>query len=456
MKKLLLIAFAIALIGCKKEVKPDYAIISGKIINKQAGDLTINSEDGIFKEIVSTAEDGTFIDTLSTEIKSYVLYDGINPVFINVDSGFNLNITYDAKAFKNTIAISGVGSEINNYLIEKRKAEKELSKNMREIYALDESQYKTRLLTYKDSQEKLLNNTKGLPRDFISKEKKNLNYGYLNKLNNFEKNHIYITNKRDFKVSDDFLKDLKDIDYSNVEDFKFSNDFKGLVTSYYGNEANELVKKEGLLFDIAFLKTASNIEDETIKNILLFNFANNNMSYTKDVDVFYNSFLENSTNKKNNDLILEKYNNLTALKKGRPSPKFIGYENYAGGLTSLDDLKGKYVYIDVWATWCGPCIREIPSLKEVEKKYHGKNIEFVSISLDRPTDHYKWLDMIKEKELTGIQLFANNNQSSFAKEYQIEGIPRFILIDTEGNIVNAKAPRPSDPNLINLFNSLNI
>ena len=47
--------------------------------------------------------------------------------------------------------------------------------------------------------------------------------------------------------------------------------------------------------------------------------------------------------------------------------------------TKLEDLRGKYVYIDVWATWCGPCRGEIPYLQKVEEKYKGKNIEFVSI-----------------------------------------------------------------------------
>ncbi|MCK0130833.1 TlpA family protein disulfide reductase [Flavobacteriaceae bacterium F08102] len=147
----------------------------------------------------------------------------------------------------------------------------------------------------------------------------------------------------------------------------------------------------------------------------------------------------------------------TVLGKGKPSPKFTDYENYAGGTTSLDDLKGKYVYIDVWATWCGPCKAEIPFLKKIEKTYHGKNIEFVSISIDKEKDYQAWKKMVADKELKGVQLIADNAwNSEFIKEYRILGIPRFILIDPQGNIVTPDAPRPSNPKLIDLFNELKI
>lgn len=147
----------------------------------------------------------------------------------------------------------------------------------------------------------------------------------------------------------------------------------------------------------------------------------------------------------------------TNLAKGMASPKFTDYENIKGGTTSLDDLKGKYVYVDVWATWCNPCKREIPFLQKVEKQYHGKNIEFVSMSVDQKKDHDTWVKMVADKQLTGIQLFADSDWSSkFVTDYRITGIPRFILIDPQGNIVDANAPRPSNPKLIELFDSLKI
>jgi thiol-disulfide isomerase/thioredoxin len=149
---------------------------------------------------------------------------------------------------------------------------------------------------------------------------------------------------------------------------------------------------------------------------------------------------------------------------GKPSPAF-DFENHKGGTTSLKDLAGKYVYIDVWATWCGPCIREIPSLQKVEKAYHDKNIQFVSISVDdgrgfggdASAAKKGWEKMVTDKSLGGIQLVSDSGwRADFIQALEINSIPRFILIDPKGNIVDADAPRPSSPKLIALFNELKI
>ena len=129
------------------------------------------------------------------------------------------------------------------------------------------------------------------------------------------------------------------------------------------------------------------------------------------------------------------------------APNFV-YENHKGGKTSLESMKGKYVYIDVWATWCGPCRAEIPFLKELEKSYHGKNIEFVSVSVDVEKDYEKWKTFVTEKALGGTQLYADKNwNSDFIKAFGINSIPRFILIDPKGVVIDADAARPSNPKL---------
>jgi thiol-disulfide isomerase/thioredoxin len=184
-------------------------------------------------------------------------------------------------------------------------------------------------------------------------------------------------------------------------------------------------------------------------------------SYSNLDSTLYNSIL-----KQNNQLVAyfnNTYSKNKTMGKGILSPKFENYIDIKGGKKSLDSFKGKYVYIDVWATWCGPCIQQIPYLQTLEKEYHNKNIEFVSISTDESrrsggsweAAENKWRGFIKKKNMTGVQLWAGKD-NSFQQAYQINSIPRFILIDPEGKIVDANAARPSDPALKSLFTSLGI
>ncbi|MDO5654863.1 MAG: TlpA disulfide reductase family protein [Flavobacteriaceae bacterium] len=141
---------------------------------------------------------------------------------------------------------------------------------------------------------------------------------------------------------------------------------------------------------------------------------------------------------------------------GKASPTFT-YESIDGENVKLEDFKGKYVYLDIWATWCGPCKREIPALKQLEKEYEGKNIQIISISIDKLGDKDKWKKFVEDEQLTGVQLFADNDwNSDFVKAYEIRGIPRFILLDPNGIIIDPDASRPSDPDLKKQFNELGI
>ena len=121
--------------------------------------------------------------------------------------------------------------------------------------------------------------------------------------------------------------------------------------------------------------------------------------------------------------------------------------------SSLDDFKGKVVYIDVWATWCPPCRQEIPFLQALENKLHAENIEFVSISID--DNNQKWKDFVAKEGLKGVQLIADKAfESQFITDYGITQIPTFIIIGKDGKIINADAPRPSDPSIESVLREL--
>lgn len=114
-----------------------------------------------------------------------------------------------------------------------------------------------------------------------------------------------------------------------------------------------------------------------------------------------------------------------------------------GRAVALSDFKGKLVYMDIWATWCGPCRQQFPALRAIEEKYKNKGIVFLSISVD--PDHLKpqWEKMIDEEQLKGVQLFAGKT-SGFDEAYGVEFIPRFLLISPQGDILMDQAPFPMD------------
>ncbi|MBO9634951.1 MAG: TlpA family protein disulfide reductase [Chitinophagaceae bacterium] len=146
-----------------------------------------------------------------------------------------------------------------------------------------------------------------------------------------------------------------------------------------------------------------------------------------------------------------KYITRGTLNAGKDPVNFT-YPDMEGKQVSLTDFKGKVVLVDVWATWCGPCKKEIPALKKMEEEYHGKDVVFMSVSVDEQKDEQKWKDFVKKEELKGVQLFAAG-WSDICKVYEIKGIPRFMVFGKDGKIVNTDAPRPSDPELKDLIDT---
>lgn len=457
MKKIIVLIAVLAIISCKQSAKVDYAILSGKIINTEVNQLTLNSSENLIKKSINVSEDGIFKDTLTVTAGYYTLSAAKNNISLYLEAGDNVTINFDVNDFENTLVFSGSGFETSTYLFNKKKKSNELKGEGVEIYLLEEADYKAKINDIKIASEELLDATKGISEVFKKKEKRNIYYTYLSFLEKYQLYHSHYAKKEDFKVSDDFLKELETVDYNNEEDFLFSKNYENLVNAHYQKEARKLAEKDSIANDIAFLKIASGITNETIKNKLVYVNSKFGITYTDQLEDFYNLFMAASTNEEHKKEITESYNKLKTVAKGQPSPKFVDYENFNGGTTSLDDLKGKFVYVDVWATWCGPCKVEIPFLKELESKYHAKNIEFVSISVDVEKDYEKWKTMVKEENLKGIQLFSDKNwKSDFVTSYLIKGIPRFILIDPNGNIVSSNAPRPSSEKLIELFDENNI
>lgn len=161
------------------------------------------------------------------------------------------------------------------------------------------------------------------------------------------------------------------------------------------------------------------------------NFADN-MQY-KDFAVELNGMMEKASR----------------LLKGQPAIDFEVTDT-AGVVRHLSDFKGKVLYVDFWATWCGPCIQESPHFEALSKEYAGKDIVFLPISTDTNNKAWKRFLTAHKKQLSQFNSIDKTMHSGWSIYY----IPRFVLIDKDFNIVNAYAPRPSDPEAKKVIDSL--
>ena len=126
---------------------------------------------------------------------------------------------------------------------------------------------------------------------------------------------------------------------------------------------------------------------------------------------------------------------------GQTAPD-ITLKEVHGKYVTLSDNRVDYVNIMVWATWCVPCKSEFYYLDLLQKEYKDEKIKFMTISIDEPEMAQYWYDFLVSKRYSGIHLMIDSD-SKFNEDYMIISVPRFILIGTEGEIVDSNAPRPS-------------
>lgn len=120
------------------------------------------------------------------------------------------------------------------------------------------------------------------------------------------------------------------------------------------------------------------------------------------------------------------------IQAGKPVPA-ISYPDDKGKMQSLDKYKGKYLLMDFWASWCGPCRQAVPKVKELYSQYKKKGLEVVSISID--TDKSAWRKAMKEEKMPWEQLLSPNLDKTM-EEFQFSGIPTLFIIDPDGKIID--------------------
>lgn len=436
MKKLIILsAAALSLVACNN--RPDYVVLSGKLEGFNGAPIKLVGA-GTTKEL-KLNPDGTFRDTLKIASNYYYITDNMNFKFpLYLEKGDELGVEITPFNPAHPIKFSGRDTVASSYLLKKTDFLMQTDQEYKGIFTEEPAGFKKGITELEKKFNDFLSDTKNLSKSFIKNEKKSNEYRLLLFKSAYPLIHEQITGKK-VTLPKEYADEVAKIDYDNADDFNTFGTYQDLVYNnfsqqYDPNATDKLaplvtylskVKSENIKSDLAALLinliSDKNTPEENNKIITTVK------KYVKDKDIL--AQLE------------ARMASMVSFKDGLPLPAF-NLVDRDGKMVSSDSFKGKLLYIDLWATWCAPCKKEIPALQKLEAEYQGKNIAFVSISIDEVKK--QWDDFLKNNKMTGVQLFANILENpNFIHTYEATSIPRFVLVDKEGKVISTNAPRPS-------------
>lgn len=239
------------------------------------------------------------------------------------------------------------------------------------------------------------------------------------------------------------MKSVNDIDfnYRNLwELFRQIMSYKYKVQSVYDEESLksylEIAKK--LFSGISYNYLCANIIYTAYKNKVI--TTNKLLEYSKKL--LKNKYYSNSIK-----AIAYSYKKSEFFLKTTNKSTYISRTGKETGLSENDifaKFKGKLVYVDFWASWCVPCRREMPAMREFKKDYLGKDIVFITISIDK--DLLSWQKAHNAEKLVDETSFVMNTHDSvfIFMNRKIDIIPRYFLLNKDGSIISDNAPGPAD------------
>jgi len=383
------------------ETDPNQVTITGEITNPKGELVTFSNQDTTYS--TTATANGTFTISFNLDSTTYLNFGhGIETTAMYVHPGDKIKLTIDTELFDETIEYKGSSS--SSFLAKKYLLEEGNDFFGKVYYMSSGEAYKAVLDSFKI--------------DVINEFGEITDSAFINsEITSIDEKNTYFIGRQE-KLAN-YSVDVKTYMWETraiARDFNFYAAIDSLNSIDFNNMAEQ--------YAAAFQASLNNVTDAEF-------IVTAKERITKTTD----SWLERKTAVDN------------MPKEGEQAIDF-NYPNIEGNKFSLSSFKGDLVYVDVWATWCGPCKAEIPSLLKLESDYHGKDITFMSVSVD--TDKEAWQKMVAEKELGGVQLWADG-WSKITKDYAIFGIPRFMLFDSEGNVISTNAPRPSSDEIRELL-----
>lgn len=414
--------------------------------------------ENIFLDSVSINKDGSFSISIPISKPTKLSFrNGEEYATILVYPNQQLSINVDAQNFDKTIQFFGDGATINNYMITLSNSNIEPIKKM---YAVEKEFVKEVNNCKKEALKiwnKFLNqSTSSIEKELMMKEKESIESMYNTRKFAFLRLYEYRRNTTENSLpslSTNFHSFTEKLNSKYPDLIEYDFYYSDYIRHFYLHKANlEFQKDTSKNYNEIYLRF---IREETIpqfKTYLLANNIYNTIQSSKNAIEAKELFEELRTQTDDTIILFDIVRHLEKIEKlkiGSIAPIIEGKDSN-GILLSSRDYVGKVIYIDVWASWCGPCVKEIPNSKKLYEILKGQDITFLNVSLDKNLDH--WKNGIYKHQPIGVNI--NDRDGSIKEKYIIGGIPHYIIINKDGTLYDDDAPRPSDENTLNLLKEL--
>ncbi|HEY8387115.1 MAG TPA: TlpA disulfide reductase family protein [Parasegetibacter sp.] len=422
-----------------------FANDTGIVINIKFNGSKDNIRMEVGKEsmIVKPDESGNARVLLDIKFPQYVkLHRSTRPELLFLFPGDQLDVSITGAAI-GRLEFSGKHAAINKYLSDPNSVQAGGGFNLDEAEYLDFMRNKV-----KNAVERL--EKMGFEKEFTEMEKKRIASKVYTSLVTYP--NLRKRTERTYHPSDNYFSFVKEVLFEDAG-MLLLNEYTDFIQYLYQMLGTKDIRVyDAFNYAESTLKYVVNhVKDEQVKKHLVNFYAydylkRHGIEKAEPITAIFRKHVDNASQIKLYDETIKKWQNVTP---GKVMTDFTFYD-IDGKAVPISAFRGKYVYIDVWATWCVPCIAEIPNLKKLEEELTGKNITFISISVDK--DAEAWKKMLIEDKFTGVQLHARGRE--FSNELLIVSIPRFILLDPEGRIIEANATRPGRPETLEKMKSL--
>ena len=461
MRHTFFLAMMVIVAACSEQPRPEGVQLDGQLANAEGvvAELTyFNEYLNNDRVVLDLNSDPSGVFSLSLDFQEPLtagLRLGRTEIPLFLAPGDALTIEGDASRPLESIVYSGTGSANNAFLLSyQREVESKIGDRFvaQQAGQRDAEAFKQLLDSIYQEKMSFLNNginNGGLSPEFVAYIETRLTYERYGKLLDYPVMHQRANQLPEAPFMEEaysaFLQDKNIFDDSKLENLAYTNFLLSYLT-YYGQN-NPEAADAGLPANqqtyVLAGKALSGLSRDFVQALML----GRELSYGEmdDAVALYSEYVGGNASVSYKNRIMAIYNNMQRLAPGNPAPDFT-MTDINGNEVSLSDFRGKVVYLDFWASWCGPCMREMPYFKELKARMADqKDLVFVYVSID--TDTEAWRNTIDRHEITGVHFNTPGRERGVPALYNVKWIPSFFIIGKDGNMFDNRPPKPSDPEI---------